>query len=67
MSDLDYLLLIDSEGHSLYGTCGHCQRQVDNFDIDHRVSAILRGGKGVECVIRGDIDPWEGHPLRESV
>jgi hypothetical protein len=40
----------------LGGVCGHCQRQVNNADHDgiHRVTPILKGGRGVECKLRGD-------------
>lgn len=55
------LLLLD--GDSLNGSCSHCQRNVDNHDEAHRVSSILRGGKGVECAIRGDIDWYLARPL----
>jgi hypothetical protein len=48
-------LFLDDDGHSLYGSCSHCRRRVDNHDDLHRVSAIMRGGRGVECVLRGDI------------
>jgi len=64
---IDAALLVDDEGFSLNGSCGHCQRLVDNYDQQHRVSAILRGGKGVECVLRGDIDPHEAAPLEVKV
>jgi hypothetical protein len=57
-------LLIDEHGHSLQARCSRCLKRVDNFDPDHRVSAIMRGGRGVECVRRGDIEPWQGGPLR---
>ncbi len=56
-------LLVDDEGRTLWGRCGHCQRRVDNHDELHRVSAIMRGGRGVECVLRGDIEPSEAMPL----
>ena len=59
-------LLVDDNGWTLHGMCGFCQRRVDNFDVHHRVSAISRGGKGVECVLRMDIQPIEGGPLLES-
>lgn len=48
------------EGKPLAGCCGHCRRLVDSSDPDHRVTAIMRGGHGVECVLRGDIEPEEG-------
>lgn len=57
-------LLIDlTTGESLWGRCGHCQRRVDNHDELHRVSEIMRGGLGVECVLRGDIEPRDAMPL----
>lgn len=57
-------LLLDENGASLYGSCSHCQRRVDNRDDLHRVTSIMRGGRGVECVLRGDIEAHEGGPLR---
>lgn len=57
------LRLADNEGSSLYGTCSHCQRVVDNHDDLHRVSGILDGGFGVECVLRGDIEGHEARPM----
>lgn len=51
------------DGDSLFGLCGHCQIMVDNHDPNHRVSALLRGGRGVECVLRGDIHVSEAAPL----
>lgn len=51
------------EGVSLYGRCGECQRRVDNHDPEHRVTSIMRGGRGVECVRRGDIRADEAQPL----
>lgn len=60
---LDRALLIDGNGRSLHGRCGHCQRRVDNHDELHRVSAILQGGRGVECVLRGDIVHSDAMPL----
>jgi len=54
---MDRSLLVDSEGQSLYGRCSTCHRTVDNHDSAHRVSSIIRGGRGVECAERGDI-PW---------
>lgn len=57
------LLVDDTNGLSLFGSCSRCKRTVDNHDPDHRVSAILRGGRGVECVLRGDILPNEAQPL----
>jgi hypothetical protein len=56
-------LLVDDEGASLAGSCSHCQRRVDNHDEHHRVTSIVRGGRGVECVLRGDIRPGEAMPL----
>lgn len=56
-------LLVDDTGASLYGSCSHCQRTVDNYDDLHRVTPIMRGGRGVECVLRGDIAPHEAAPL----
>ena len=53
----------DETGRSLYGVCSYCQRNVDNYDPLHRVTRILRGGRGVECVQRGDIEPHEAQPL----
>lgn len=38
----------------LFGTCGRCQRVVDNRDPQHRVTSIVEGGRGVECELRGD-------------
>lgn len=51
-------------GALLRGLCGHCQIHVDSTDPNHRVTSIVRGGRGVECVLRGDIDPSEGGPAR---
>lgn len=50
-------------GETMTGRCGHCQRSVDNYDDLHRITSIMRGGRGVECVLRGDIDPQEAAPL----
>lgn len=61
--EADRSLFVDDEDRSLYGSCSHCHRRVDNYDEMHRVSAILRGGKGVECVLRGDIAASQGAPL----
>lgn len=62
--DLDPALLVDEDdGTSLYGRCGHCSINVDNHDPNHRVSAILRGGRGVECVLRGDIEADQAQPM----
>ena len=52
------------DGVSLYGTCSRCMRRVDNYDPNHRVTSIVRGGRGVECVLRGDITAEEAWPLR---
>lgn len=52
---------------SLNGRCGHCNMVVDNYNPNHRVTSLMRGGKGVECVFRGDIDPKDGGPLLGSV
>jgi hypothetical protein len=38
----------------LEGVCGHCGRTVSNADPVHRVTPILKGGRGVECKRRGD-------------
>lgn len=38
----------------LAGRCGFCQRTVSNADLEHRVTPILNGGRGVECKRRGD-------------
>jgi hypothetical protein len=51
-------------GEPLRGRCGHCQIHVDSTDPNHRVTSIVRGGRGVECVLRGDISAAEGGPLR---
>jgi len=37
-----------------FGSCGHCQLIVTNDDPNHRVTPILKGGRGVECKLRGD-------------
>lgn len=59
--DLDPDLLVDLDtGDTLAGLCGHCGITVDSTDPNHRVSSIVRGGRGVECVLRGDIAPWQG-------
>lgn len=58
-------LFVDDDGVSLYGRCGHCKRVVDNLDENHRVTAIVRGGRGVECVLRGDIEAVQAGPLRK--
>ncbi len=57
------LLVYDDADVSLSGRCSHCQRSVDNHDELHRVSSIARGGRGVECVLRGDIEFHEARPL----
>lgn len=54
---------VGDDGRSLYGSCSRCQRSVDNHDPLHRVTPILRGGRGVECVLRGDITHAEAMPL----
>lgn len=56
-------LLVGDGGKSLYGSCSHCRRTVDNHDDNHRVTSIMRGGRGVECVLRGDILPHDAKPL----
>lgn len=56
-------VFVDGDGLSLYGSCSHCQRRVDNHDELHRVTSIIRGGYGVECVLRGDIRHSEAMPL----
>lgn len=53
----------DLAGQSLAGRCGHCGILVDNHDPNHRVSSIMRGGRGVECVLRGDIRIDQAQPL----
>lgn len=55
------------QGEPMRGLCGHCQVDVDSFDPNHRVTSIVRGGRGVECVLRGDITPDEGGPLRSMM
>lgn len=57
-------LLVNEHGASLVGRCGHCGISVDNTDDNHRVSSILRGGRGVECVLRGDLHVSDAAPLR---
>ena len=49
--DIDEMAKNDPD---LDGFCGKCQRTVDNHDPDHRVTAIVEGGRGVECKVRGD-------------
>ena len=61
--DMPREVLVDEEGNSLSGSCSHCCRVVDNYDDNHRVSAIMMGGRGVECVLRGDIQPLQARPL----
>lgn len=51
-------------GEPLSGLCGHCGIHVDSTDPNHRVTSIVRGGRGVECVLRGDIHPRHAGPLR---
>jgi hypothetical protein len=63
MSDVTLDVFCDESGASFYGTCGHCQRRVDNLDPLHRVTPILAGGRGVECALRGDIPASQGGPL----
>lgn len=55
--------LLTYDGGSTWGTCSHCHRTVDNHDDDHRVTSILDGGRGVECVHRGDITRDLAMPL----
>lgn len=57
------LILVDDDGRSLYGRCGYCGVTVDNYDPNHRVTPILRGGRGVECVLRGGITRRDAAPL----
>lgn len=64
--DMPRELLVDDGDGSLSGSCSHCRRVVDNHDDNHRVSAILLGGRGVECVLRGDIQPLQAKPLGRS-
>lgn len=59
--DPDTFLIWD--GASNWGSCSHCRRTVDNHDDSHRVTSIMAGGRGVECVARGDIQPHEAAPL----
>lgn len=59
---LEMYMLVDGGG-SAYGRCGHCEMTVDNHTPNHRVSFILKGGRGVECALRGDIEAHEGAPL----
>jgi hypothetical protein len=61
--DMPRDLLVDDAGKSLSGSCSHCRRLVDNHDENHRVSAIMLGGRGVECVVRCDIHPSKAMPL----
>lgn len=53
----------DTDGDTLWGHCGFCGIEVDNYDANHRVTSVMRGGKGVECVLRGDITPSDARPL----
>ena len=55
---------LDDEGESLEGRCGWCNRNVDNFTDGHRVTSIVRGGRGVECYDRGDIHGGQAAPLK---
>jgi hypothetical protein len=48
----------------LCGLCGLCGVHVGSTDPNHRVTSIVRGGRGVECVLRGDIHPTDAGPLR---
>lgn len=50
-------------GAPLKGRCGHCNRSVDSTDPNHRVTSIVVGGRGVECVLAGEIPPEEGGRL----
>lgn len=49
------------------GRCGYCNRMVDNYDDLHLVTSILDGGRGVECVLRGDIEPKDAGPFRRAL
>ncbi|MFP5327754.1 MAG: hypothetical protein ACLGHT_09770 [Acidimicrobiia bacterium] len=51
-------------GEPLRGLCGHCGIHVDSTDPNHKVTSVVAGGRGVECVLRGDIHPSEGGLLR---
>ena len=53
-------------GEPLRGLCGHCGVEVDSTDPNHRVTSIVRGGRGVECVLRADIHASQGGPLCRS-
>lgn len=54
-------------GHvPLRGLCGYCGVNVDSTDPNHRVTSIMHGGRGVECVLRGDIPAHLGGPLRAA-
>lgn len=53
-------------GTPMRGLCGHCQIHVDSTDPNHRVTSIFAGGRGVECVLRGDIAASDGGPLRAT-
>lgn len=33
-------MLVDGDGDSAYGTCGHCEMRVDNHTPNHRVSLV---------------------------
>lgn len=48
----------------MHGSCGHCGVTVDNREPNHLVTPIMDGGRGVECVLRGDIHPMHAGPLR---
>lgn len=53
----------DGDLEPLRGLCGHCNAMVDSLDPNHRVTSIVDGGAGVQCVLRGDIPPADGGPL----
>ena len=53
-------------GEPLRGLCGHCGIEVDSLDPNHRVTSIVRGGRGIECVLRGDIHSSQAGPLCRS-
>ena len=52
------------DGKPMRGLCGYCGVDVDTFEKYHRVTSVVRGGRGVECVHRGDIEPSEGGPMQ---
>lgn len=56
-------LLVGEGDVPLRGSCGYCHRMVDSTNPSHRVSAILMGGRGVECVLRGDLPAHLAGPL----